>query len=94
MKEEIENKKIMNRELLINLNGNKTGQLKKLLDNFEGEPRIAWYPSAGEDFRPLLYLHPKFSNLNRGIRQEPQTPDLFIFTDYFPWKSSKFLTSF
>lgn len=83
----------MNRELLINLNGNKTGQLKKFLDNFEGEPRIAWYPSAGEDFRPLLYLHPKFSNLNRGIRQEPQTPDLFIFTDYFPWKSSKFLDS-
>ena len=50
----------MNRELLLNLNGNKTGQLKKFLDVFEGEPRIAWYPSAGEDFRPLLYLHPKF----------------------------------
>ena len=32
----------MNRELLLNLNGNKTGQLKKFLDVFEGEPRIAW----------------------------------------------------
>ena len=83
----------MNRELLLNLNGNKTGQLKKFLDVFEGEPRIAWYPSAGEDFRPLLYLHPKFSKINRAIGQEPQTPDLFIFTDYYPYESSKFLDS-
>jgi hypothetical protein len=47
----------MSRQLLEHLNGNKAGQLNNFLDNFEGEPRIAWYPSAGEDFRALLYLH-------------------------------------
>lgn len=74
----------MNRELLLNLNGNKTGELKRFLDNFNGEPRIAWYPSAGTDFRPLLYLHPKFSEFHPASRQEPLPPDLFLFTDYWP----------
>jgi hypothetical protein len=81
----------MNRQLLLNLNGNKIGQLKKFLDDFNGEPRIAWYPSAGSDFRPLLYLHPKFSELNPPSIQEPQPPDLFLFTDYYPWGNSNFL---
>ncbi len=84
---------IMNRQLLLNLNGNKIGQLKKFLDDFNGEPRIAWYPSAGDDFRPLLYLHPKFSELNPASRQEPLPPDLFLFTDYYACQSSKFLDS-
>ena len=83
----------MARQLLANLNGNKTGQLKFFLDDFKGEPRIAWYPSAGEDFRPLFYLHPNFSNLYPAALQEPQPPDLFLFTDYFPWKNSSFLDS-
>jgi hypothetical protein len=83
----------MSRQLLQNLNGNKTGQLKKFLDDFKGEPRIAWYPSAGDDFRPLLYLHPKFSELNPASRQEPQPPDIFLFTDYYPWQTSNFLDS-
>lgn len=80
----------MSRQLLINLNGNKTGQLKKFLDDFKGEPRIAWYPSAGEDFRALLYLHPNFSRLHPPARQEPQPPDLFLFTDYSPWGGVSF----
>ena len=83
----------MTRQLLSNLNGNKTGQLKNFLDNFTGEPRIAWYPSAGEDFRALLYLHPSFSQLNPASGQEPQSPDLFLFTDYFPWQHSSFMDS-
>lgn len=81
----------MSRQLLSNLNGKKTGQLKKFLDDFKGEPRIAWYPSAGEDFRALLYLHPNFSQRHPATRQEPQPPDLFLFTDYFPWQYSTFL---
>ena len=81
----------MTRQLLSNLNGKKTGQLKKFLDDFKGEPRIAWYPSAGKDFRALLYLHPNFSKRHPVTRQEPQPPDLFLFTDYFPWQYSTFL---
>lgn len=81
----------MSRQLLTDLNGNKTGQLKKFLDDFNGEPRIAWYPSAGEDFRALFYLNPKFSYLHPAVVQEPQPPDLFLFTDYYPWQNSSFL---
>jgi hypothetical protein len=81
----------MSRQLLEHLNGNKAGQLYNFLDNFEGEPRIAWYPSAGEDFRALLYLHSNFSNLHPSTEQEPESPDIFLFTDYYPWKFSNFL---
>ena len=83
----------MGRNLLLNLNGNKTGELKKFLDNFNGEPRIAWYPSAGTDFRALLYLHPSFSKLIPASELETRSPDLFLFTDYYPWQSSTFLDS-
>ncbi len=71
--------------------GIKGGKLKKLIDDFKGEPRIAWYPSAGEDFRALLYLHPNFSQLHPASEQEPQPPDLFLFTDYFPGRNSTFM---
>ena len=81
----------MSRQLLTDLNGNKTGPLKKFLDDFNGEPRIAWYPSAGKDFRALFYLNPKYSYLHPTIVKEPQPPDLFLFTDYFPWQNSSFL---
>jgi hypothetical protein len=51
------------------------------------EPRIAWYPSAGDDFRPLLFLHPKAWPADHPARLEPDTiepapPDIFIYTDY------------
>jgi len=80
----------MSRKLLSHLNGNNDGRLKEFLDNFEGEPRIAWYPSAGEDYHPLLYFPRRFSEPFRA-RGEQQSPDLFLFTDYFPWKYSTFL---
>lgn len=83
----------MSKELLSNLNGGKTGKLKKFIDNFEGEPRIAWYPSAGQDFRALLYLHSNFSKQNPATEIEPTSPDIFIFSDYFPWEDSKFMDS-
>jgi hypothetical protein len=83
----------MSKELLSNLNGNKSGQLKKFIDEFEGEPRIAWYPSAGTDFRALLYLHPSYSQLHPATENEPAQPDIFLFTDYFPWQNSTFLDS-
>ncbi len=81
----------MSRELLLNLNGNNKGEFQKFLDKVRGEPRIAWYPSAGEDFRALLYLDPSYSRINPASVLEPQSPDIFLFTDYYPWKYSRFL---
>jgi SAM-dependent methyltransferase len=81
----------MSRQLLKSLNGNRNGQLQKFLDDFNGEPRIAWYPSAGADFRALLYLHPNFSRQYPATEQEPNSPDIFLFTDYYPWQYSSFL---
>lgn len=83
----------MSRQLLNNLNGSKRGQFKSFLDSFQGDPRIAWYPSAGEDFRALLYLHPAYSGLNPPTAPEPLPPDIFLFTDYYPWQNSAFLDS-
>lgn len=83
----------MSRELLLHLNGNKNGSFRKWLDAFDGEPRIAWYPSAGQDFRDLLYLNRAFSSRFPATGVEPPPPDIFLHTDYFPWSDSTFLDS-
>jgi len=38
--------------------------------------RVAWYPSAGTDFRPLLYLH---HNYQTGLIAPP--PDVYLFSN-------------
>ncbi|MFC1670031.1 hypothetical protein ACFL20_06520 [Spirochaetota bacterium] len=81
----------MSIDLLNSLNGNKTGNFRKYLDGLKEEPRIAWYPSAGTDFRALLYLHPDFAREIPASRPEPASPDLFLYTDYFPYEDSTFL---
>lgn len=83
----------MSRKLLENLNGRNNGLFRKWIDRFDGEPRVAWYPSAGEDFRDLLYLNPKFSEHLPPTEAEPKHPDIFLHTDYFPWSTSTFLDS-
>ncbi len=70
----------MNKNFLYQLNGEKNGKLKFLLDNMQNEPRIAWHTSAGEDFRSLLYLSDNYQTLYLG-QEIPATPDFFIFTD-------------
>lgn len=81
----------MSRRLLTHLNGPRRGMFRRWLEDFPGEPRIAWYPSAGRDFRDLFYLHPVFSEMNPPTRPEPPLPDIFIHTDYFPWSDPTFL---
>lgn len=81
----------MSIDLLKHFNGNKVGEFKKLIDSFIEEPRIAWYPSAGEDFRALIYLNENYAIRNPASKKEPKGPDMFIFTDYFPWQNSRFL---
>jgi len=45
--------------------------------------RIAWYPSAGTDFRPLFYLNNAFLLNNPPVNgEDPIEPDIFLFTDY------------
>ncbi|HOX75965.1 MAG TPA: class I SAM-dependent methyltransferase [Bacteroidales bacterium] len=83
----------MSLQLLKSLNGGKTGRLWTFIKEYEGskEPRICWYPSAGTDFRALMYLHPRYAELNPGSEPDPAPPDIFLFTDYFPWQYSDFL---
>ena len=61
--------------------GNK--HFSAFIANLSHDARIAWYPSAGTDFRPLFFLdeayyaqHPP----DGGI--DPQQPDIFLYTDY------------
>ena len=50
--------------------------LKQYLNNYE---RICWYPSAGLDLRPILYLTP--GRAEKKQWEEKDFPDCFIFTD-------------
>ena len=83
----------MSLTLLKHLNGSKKGNLHQFISEYEGkkEPRICWYPSAGTDFRPLLFLHPEFARIMPGKKADPTPPDIFLYSDYFPWKHSTFL---
>ena len=75
------------------LAGTLNGPFRRWLNAFDGEARIAWYPSAGEDFRDLLYLSSRFSDHSPVTGPEPRHPDIFLHTDYFPWRESTFLDS-
>lgn len=51
----------------------------------------AWYPSAGKDFRPLLYLSPSYEGISGP--SAPAPVEHFLFTDYWPWdEQPQFLT--
>ena len=76
---------------LYKLNGSKRGEFKKHIDQYTAEPRITWYPSAGQDFRALKYLHSNYAAIHPATQLEPPMPDIFLFTDYFPWEWSNFL---
>jgi hypothetical protein len=78
----------MSIKLLQKLAGSQIGLFSGFINQFSQCPRIAWYPSAGRDFRPLLYLNDRITSLIPG---EPVRPDLFLFTDYFPKRESDFL---
>lgn len=83
----------MSLTLLESLNGRKNGLLKSFINKFDetNQPRIAWYPSAGRDFRALLYISEKYAELNPASSEEPKSPDIFIFTDYWMCGGTNFL---
>lgn len=75
----------MSLQLLNLLCGNTNGLLREFISRFDGkEPNMLWYPSAGFDFRPLLYVTREYSTLNRTETLDPVFPDLYLFTDYLP----------
>jgi hypothetical protein len=81
----------MSRRLLNFLNGGKNGKFRDCLNRLPDSPNIAWYPSAGADFRALLYLNRAYSRWNPASVEEHDFPQVFLFTDYFPWQYSPFL---
>jgi hypothetical protein len=69
----------MSKELLLSLNQDHDGLLGQWLDENPWEPRIAWYPNSGMDFRDLLYLSQSWENKNKlGL---PHPPSIFIHND-------------
>lgn len=67
----------MSLDLLTTLNGDRRGAFHRYLATLKSAPRIAWYPSAGEDFRDLLYLSRAYSVHHPAI-VEPPPPELFL----------------
>jgi hypothetical protein len=59
------------------------------------DSKVLYYPSAAEDLRPLLFSLVKcleYTNLNTK-KEHYIEPDLFIFSDYFPYPESNFFDS-
>ncbi|MCH5192830.1 MAG: hypothetical protein J1F11_02640 [Oscillospiraceae bacterium] len=56
---------------------------KILVKELKGRRSICWYPSAGSDFRPLLYLSKPFYDKHEELSADKDLlPDLFIMTDF------------
>jgi hypothetical protein len=84
----------MSMALLQQLNGGARGRFYRYLERLGDRcPRIAWYPSSGEDLRDLLFLSAPYQQLSpsQAGGPEPAPPDLFVHTDYFPWVHSTFM---
>ncbi len=73
----------MSSQLLQLLDNRRSVQFTKFVSSLEHEARIAWYPSAGTDFRALFYLNDVFLSANPTIEgEDPKEPDIFLYTDY------------
>lgn len=57
--------------------------MRTVLETLKVYDHICWYPSAGVDFKPLLFISDWYYKKNNVPMDEGQVlPDLFIFTDY------------
>lgn len=81
----------MSMSFLQGLNMNRTPAFSRFLAGFDREPNICWYPSAGQDFRDVLYLSRAYAKYNPATGPEADPPDLFLRTDYNPWDWPEFL---
>ncbi|MGB9678357.1 MAG: hypothetical protein ACPLZ9_07045 [Candidatus Ratteibacteria bacterium] len=80
----------MSKKLLEFLNGGKKGYFRKFLDSRENI-NIAWYPSAGKDFRSICYLSREYAEVDPPSIEVDVFPDLFIYTDYHPYFDIKII---
>jgi len=55
--------------------------MNTLINELKKFSSLCWYPSAGTDFRELLYLSPEYEKIT-DLKIE-QKPDGFILTDYW-----------
>ncbi|TNF27992.1 MAG: hypothetical protein EP329_18590 [Deltaproteobacteria bacterium] len=78
----------MSLDLLESLNGSQRGAFHQFLSTRDRPPRISWYPSAGEDFRDILYLSSAYA---ASTDSPVPAPDIYLHSDYFPWTGSRFL---
>jgi hypothetical protein len=75
----------MSLQFLNMLNGENSGLFKNYLESFKinAKPKIAWYPSSGNDFRDLFYLNKKFITKHLKSMIKWSQPDIFIHTDEY-----------
>ena len=72
----------MSKHFLRTLAGRNPNGLNQWLKAHRGSPRIAWYPSAGEDYRDIVFLSERYRHLNPALLPEPAEPAIFLHTDY------------
>jgi hypothetical protein len=72
----------MSKHFLRTLAGRNPNGLNHWLDAHRGSPRIAWYPSAGDDYRDTLFFSERYRRLNPALLPEPAEPEIYIHTDY------------
>ena len=60
----------MSKKLLLRLNRNATGEPPLWIRERTEEPRIAWYPSAGGDFRNVLFGRTIINRVSAGTGTE------------------------
>lgn len=73
----------MSTQFLALLDNGRSAYYTAFVSGLTHHARIAWYPSAGTDFRPLFYLNNAFLLNNPPVNgEDPIEPDIFLFTDY------------
>ena len=73
----------MSTQFLRLLDNRRGVQFSNYISNLEHDARIAWYPSAGTDFRALFYLNDAFLTMCPTIvGEDPAEPDIFFYSDY------------
>ena len=54
----------------------------RLFEILRSHKSICWYPSAGCDFRPLLFLTKQYYSKKDELKNISEIPDLFVLTDF------------
>ncbi|EJF11932.1 hypothetical protein [Pontibacter sp. BAB1700] len=81
------------REILKNCFRSASNLWNNFLDKNE-DLNVLYYPSAGEDLRPFVFTRKKsLDYIGINTTGSYVEPDLFIFSDYFPFSESRFFDS-